>query len=317
MTRDVTTSQVAAPTGDAVVVGACPSCGSPDRRSWLRHDTLSLWQCEACGLGYSDPQPRGTVEQRYLNEHDLARHIGAHEPRKRALNERRLAQLPPASGGKRLLDVGCGDGLFAAMAVERGWEAHGVEFNPPAARVARDRGINVIEGRLEDADLGEALFDLVTSWDVIEHVPEPTSFIDRLAAAVAPGGVLVVTTLNRGALVARVFRGRWSMVADEHFTYWDARSLRHAFEARGLRAIRTTHFGLGRDFVVWVDRWRGSPQHIANPQQATGRFRRPPVSPSRWDSGRVALAAEAALNRLLDVAALGVGVQLVLSAPSS
>lgn len=299
-----------------VVLGACPSCGSTDRRRWLRHDALHLWLCDACGLGYSDPQPRAAVERRYLEEYDLAEHFGAHEARKRALNSRRLDRLPDPAAGQRLLDVGCGDGLFAAMAGERGWEPHGVELNPPAARAARDRGVAVVGGRVEDVAVPEASFDVVTAWDVIEHVPEPVAFIAALVRALAPGGTLVVTTLNRRSLVARCFRGNWSMVADEHFTYWDARSLRKAFEANRMNTIQTMHFGLGRDFVGWIDRLRGGPARLARTRRDPSRAPQPRDAASRWDSGPVALALEALLNRLLNATSLGVGVHIVLRAPS-
>jgi SAM-dependent methyltransferase len=295
-----------------VALGCCPSCGSGARRRWFRHPQLRLWLCEDCGLGYCDPQAREAVRQRYLREHDLAAHFAAHEARKRALNARRLESLPDPISGQRLLDVGCGDGLFAAMARGRGWQAHGVELNPPAAARARDRGIAVVEGRLEHAGLPDASFHLVTAWDVIEHVPEPPEFVTHLARVVAPGGTLVVTTLNRRALVARAFRGRWSMVADEHFTYWDIDSLRRAFARAGMRTVRATSFGLGRDFVTWIDRCRGRPAHLA--AAGDGLIRAQPPQDAGWDTRRVLLAAEAMLNRALDVTSLGVGVQLVLRA---
>lgn len=224
------------------------------------------------------------------------------------LNSRRLDRLPPPRPGGKLLDVGCGDGQFAAAAHARGWEPHGVELNPPAARRARERGVLVREGRLEDLDFEPASFELVTAWDVIEHVPDPAAFIDHLVRAVAPGGRIVVTTLNRKALVARAFRGRWSMVVIDHFTYWDARSLRAAFARTGLRATEATSFGLGRDFVAWIDRAGGRPSSVA---QATTR-----ASPSAasteagWDTQGLVLRVESAVNRLLDRTMLGVGIEL-------
>lgn len=296
-----------------MVIGACPSCGSAGRRRWLRHPELALWLCQGCGLGYSDPQPRTLVERRYLSQYDLADHFGALEARKGTLNAHRLDRLPIPAAGDALLDVGCGDGQFAAAARDRGWDTYGIELNPPAAQRARERGINVVEGRLESADLPAARFDVVTAWDVIEHVPEPSAFAERLVRLVAPGGLLALTTLNRRALVARTFRGRWSMVAVDHFTYWDASSLSRLFAGHDMRTISRRSFGLGRDFVAWIDRLRGRREQLASIEPIASRS--PTALASGWDARPVVLRAERALNRLLDATSLGVGVEMLLRAP--
>lgn len=297
-------------------IATCPGCGAPERRRWLRHPELMLWLCERCGLGYSDPQPRDAVAQRYLVDYDLAAHFGAHEHRKGVLDARRLDRLPPPHPGQALLDVGCGDGQFALAAAARGWDVRAVELNPPAVRRARERGVAVVEGRLEDGRPEPGAFDVVTAWDVIEHVAEPRPFIDQLARVVAPGGLVVVTTLNRAALVARMFRGRWSMVAIDHFTYWHARSLLIAFAGSGLQAVRTTSFGLGRDFVFWVDRLRRRPAWLAGADAARGVPASAP-SPGGWDTQPRVLSAERALNRVLAATSLGVGLEAVFRAPAA
>ena len=286
-------------------LGACPACLETRRRPWFRHPRLTLWVCARCGLGYSDPQPREFVEQRYLHEYDLAEHFGDLEARKAALIDRRLGELGPPTRGRRLLDVGCADGQFAAAAQARGWRAAGVELNPPAAQRARERGIEVMEGHLEDVEPAGGSFDLITAWDVIEHVPEPRPFAAKIARLLATDGRVVVTTLNRRALVARAFRGRWSMVVEDHFTYWHARSLRYVFETAGLQSVSTSSFGLGRDFVTWLDRAPRVPGAGAA-RQGDGAGR----PAAGWDTRPVVLAAENALNRVLDASALGVGIQM-------
>lgn len=301
------------PTG-GVHVGACPGCKARERRRWHRHAEVTLWLCARCGLGYSDPQPRAAVQRRYLSDYDLAEHFGAHEQRKAVLTARRLDRLPQPRAGQRLLDVGCGDGQFAVAAAVRGWDVSGVELNPPAAQRTRERGIAVFEGRLEDVDYAPGTFDVVAAWDVLEHVPEPRVFVEHLTRLVASGGLVVLTTLNRNALVARVFRGGWSMVAIDHFTYWHARSLHVAFARSGLRAVRTTSFGLGRDFVFWMDRLRRRPGWTATADAA------PVVAPARgraagWDTQPRVLSAERVLNRFLAATSLGVGVEVAFRAP--
>ena len=291
-------------------LGACPSCGCSQRRSWVHHPRLALWLCTRCGLAYSDPQPRALVERRYRHDYDLAAHFGAVQERKATLIQSRLDRLPTNVGGRRLLDVGCADGQFAAAAVARGWRPTGVELNPPAVQRARDRGVEVVAGDVQTVDLEAATFDVVTAWDVLEHVPDPRRFVDRISRLVAPGGVVVLTTLNRRALVARAFRSRWSMIVEDHFTYWDRRSMRYAFASTGLIPAQETSFGLGRDFVAWIDWWRrrSQAQHATSASSA--------IQASRpWDTRPAVLALERKANRILDVTSLGVGIEVVLRAP--
>lgn len=147
----------------AMTIGKCPACGVAERRRWYSHDQMQLWICRVCGLGYSDPQPVDLVEERYLSRYDLAEYFETLEARKSVMNERRLDRLPQPRSGKTLLDVGCGDGQFAAAALSRGWTAAaGIELNPPAAEKARKRGVEVHQGNMEEIDLGGRTYDTVT-----------------------------------------------------------------------------------------------------------------------------------------------------------
>lgn len=281
-------------------LGRCPSCDGPSHGGVRRLAGLELHRCKRCDLVYSDPQPRRTVDYRYESEYDLADHFAEREPRKRVLFERRLDRLgpPPAEGRRRLCDVGCGDGLFLEMASERGWSGSGVELNPPAARKARERGFEVAEGKLEAIDhLSWRTFDVVTSWDSLEHTPAPREFMRRIERLLAPGGRLGLTTLNRRSLVGMTFQGRWSMVVPDHFTYWNRKSLGFLVRAVGLDVADLHSAGLGRDFVRWMDHRRlagdGSPS---------------PAAHRTWDTGRATLVLERALNFFLDATMTGVEI---------
>ncbi|MGH2957573.1 MAG: class I SAM-dependent methyltransferase [Solirubrobacterales bacterium] len=271
---------------------------------------MTLLSCGDCGLVFTDPLQRDRVRRRYLTEYDLAEHFGHVAPRKRALFERRLEQLPaPAPGRDRLIDVGCADGQFAELAARLGWRVDGVELNPPAAARARQRGVNVHEGPFEALDqLPWGSFDLVTSWDVLEHTPDPRPFAERLARLARPGATVALTTLNRRSLVAWLFGMRWAKIGEEHFTYWDRRSLVGLLNAAGMEVEQLSTFGLGRDLFRWLDRLQG---HLRRNPGEAGRVSGagPPGRAARgWDTLRGVLMAERAVNTVL--AAVGGGIEL-------
>ncbi len=287
----------------------CPACGSTRATAVGEAQGLSFHRCAQCDLVFVDPPPRERVREKYVEDYDLAEHFGPLATRKRVLYEGRLANLPsPAPGRNRLCDVGCADGQFLGLAATRGWQPYGIELNPPAAAAARARGAEVSVGVLEEIDdLPWGQFDLVTSWDVLEHTPDPRPFAERLVRLLAPGGTLVVTTLNYDSLVRRCFGWQWSMVCEDHFTYWNARSLRTLFEVQGLTLRHERSFGLGRDFVTVLDRL-GARRRRRAPEVSPAATAAAP-SPAGWDVNPAVLAVERVCNWVLDTTGSGVGVE--------
>jgi 2-polyprenyl-3-methyl-5-hydroxy-6-metoxy-1,4-benzoquinol methylase len=291
-------------------VAACPACGSVTTHALHQAKGLNFHRCGRCDLVFVHPQPRDQVRAKYTHEYDLASHFGAWAPRKRVLSNRRLAHLSqPRSGQDRLCDVGCADGQFLQAAAERGWRTFGIELNPPAAAAARVAGAEVVVGVLEEIDeLAWGSFDVVTCWDVLEHTPDPRPFSERLVRLVAPGGTLVVSTLNYQSLVRLWFGFRWSMICEDHFTYWNARSLRQLFDVQGLKLVRLTTFGIGRDFVAGLDRLRHRRQRgdlDPNPLTTTTDL--------SWDVNPAILAVENLCNRMFALVGGGVGLEAVFS----
>lgn len=286
----------------------CPGCGGHRWKPAFTARGIYCVGCLDCGLVYSNPQPRDRVLEKYLKEYDLAEHFGDYEARKSSLIGRRLDRIgAPPPGRSRLCDVGCGDGLFLELARDRGWEVLGIELNPPAAERVRGRGIDVVEGEVERMeDLPWGMFDVVTGWDTIEHTPEPRVFLGKMVRLMAPVGRLHLTTLNRRSLVARAFGARWSLVVEDHFTYWDQRSLRELAHQVGLAVLHERSGGLGRDFVRWVDVLRRV--KASSSSTVTGGT---PSRPSDWGASPAILRAESALNRLLDATATGVEIEIV------
>jgi hypothetical protein len=71
-------------------------------------------------------------------------------------------------------------GVFLDVLRSTGWQAQGVEFSPSAAQMAIKKGFQVFQGDWQNASFSENTFDLISLWDVIEHIPEPVKALQRI-----------------------------------------------------------------------------------------------------------------------------------------
>lgn len=100
--------------------------------------------------------------------------------------------------GRRLLDAGCGTGLFSQVASERGARVTSVDVGPGLlAEVAKKCDSERVVGSVEELPFADASFEVVVCTEVIEHTPEPSRAVTELARVLEPGGTLVLTTPNR------------------------------------------------------------------------------------------------------------------------
>jgi ubiquinone/menaquinone biosynthesis C-methylase UbiE len=140
----------------------------------------------------------------------------------------------------RLLDMGCGLGYFVQAAGRHsGWDAHGYEISPAAVQYAREvlKLENVNCGRLEDAGFPAESFDIVTLWDVLDHIPRPDPVLRRCQALLKPGGLLFIRTPNiaNQLLRSRIKRWLWGMRPD--WGYMKARDHAHHYSAESIARL--------------------------------------------------------------------------------
>jgi ubiquinone/menaquinone biosynthesis C-methylase UbiE len=138
---------------------------------------------------------------------------------------------PPA--GRRLLDVGAYTGVFVDIAAQHGWNAWGVEPSAWAVEEAQAQGLQMIPGTLEAAGLAAESFDVVTMWDVIEHVTSPLATLQAAQRVLKPGGYLVVHTMDLNSLFARLAGRRWPWFMEMHLTYFTRQTLGAMLERAG------------------------------------------------------------------------------------
>lgn len=109
----------------------------------------------------------------------------------------------------RLLDVGCSSGAFLGAAVRLGYRAEGVEPAAKAAATAQAAGLKVRQGLLHEAAYADGEFDVVTLFEVIEHLKEPKALLQECQRILRPGGILLVGTGNAAGWSARTMGAHW------------------------------------------------------------------------------------------------------------
>lgn len=177
----------------------CALCGSGDAVHLTTKDGFTVVRCRVCSLVYvGDPPTEAELARFYSAESGYhAERIAAADTPADDLTEARgnLRLLSRHRRGGRLLDVGCSTGQFLRVARDAGWEASGLEYSDATARVARERhGLDVRTGALDARALAGQRFDVITLWDVLEHLPEPRQALIALRGAVGDDGLLVIKT---------------------------------------------------------------------------------------------------------------------------
>ena len=132
-------------------------------------------------------------------------------------------------GGGRLLDVGCGSGDWLLSMRERGWQVDGLDFDEKAVNAARQTGLPIRHGSLEQQKFPDDTFDAITLFHVVEHVPDPVQTLAECARILKKGGTLALFTPNSASLSHRIFGADWrGLEPPRHLHIFSMSSMRRA-----------------------------------------------------------------------------------------
>ena len=238
MNRDMGSNAAnTAEVGEAPKCGLCGGAGT----SWSTKAGYLLFSCTSCGNGFL---PQGEIpaqlEELYSREYfEGKRSTGypaylAEAPMLERNFEDRLAWIERLHAPGRILDVGTAYGFFLRVARARGWDAMGVEIAADCAEeAARLAEVPVVAGDFLDADL-PADFDVITLFDVIEHMRDPMACLRRAADLLNPGGLLVIETGDVASRWARLLGRHWYFLdPPQHLFYFSAAGLKQALTQCG------------------------------------------------------------------------------------
>jgi len=212
---DPATGRVAASLVESI---ACPFCGSHAFRTRIVKHGFTYVTCTQCSFVYVNPQLTPEAVRNVYNDEDVREFFFRElllpyvERDQKPEFERRIDELKRAvrNPNPRLLDVGCAAGLFLLLASQRGFEVEGLELNNSYVDYIKShRPLKVQAKLLEEVHYPHASFDVVTLWDVLEHLPNPVGTLGEVARILKGNGVVAFTTINHNCINEKLLKAHW------------------------------------------------------------------------------------------------------------
>ena len=261
-------ARVGLPPGAELEPAGCLFCppGTPVRERFS-DPPFAVVECTGCGLVFVSPRVSAdrlpdVYGERYWQSPE-AKAYGYADYRGEEANWRRTyarrarvldGRLSP---GARILDVGCAAGYFCELMRERGFDVRGVELSAPMAAEARARlgAERVHLGTIFDTPYEDASFDLVTFWDVVEHLPDPIAALREARLLLKPEGLLLIETQNVESRFARLMGRRWQHFKQvEHLWHFSPATAGRLLDAGGFAPVSLTAKRAGKhvgwDFIA-------------------------------------------------------------------
>ena len=246
----------------------------------------NLWHCCGCTCAYLDPRPTeetihlayqcyythgknsdsviptgsGYIKEAMMNDH-LCTRLGVRRKPRLPLGRfllyalspaymhaagRYVRHLPAPSEKSVCLDVGCGDGSFFEIAKSCGWHADGLEPDPIAAQVAREKGMAVYMGRLPNTGFKGAIYDYATMNHVVEHLHNPVLALQEIKRILKPGGSVWIATPNTDSAASRRFGMNWrGLEPPRHLVLFNSASLTEMLALAGFKDVAALPVGAG------------------------------------------------------------------------
>ncbi len=223
----------------------CPVCRLDDTSFAFEKDGFTYVKCLECGMLYINPQLdedkiraqyRSLPSQNYWIEVlQTERQLKYDTKKFRGALEDMMMFAEPG----KLLDIGCNLGIFLDLARKKGWDAHGVELNEKARAVAEKKfGLDIYGKPLEELDLEPESFDVITLWEVLEHLTNPRDILEQAHRLLKPNGMIVILVPNCDSLAIRMMHGKTAAFGWGHLWYFTPASLETLLNQYGFKVFK-------------------------------------------------------------------------------
>jgi 2-polyprenyl-3-methyl-5-hydroxy-6-metoxy-1,4-benzoquinol methylase len=242
----------------------CPICESAVDNKFLENierngRIYTIYFCRECNVGVTIPRPSDDdVSQLY----DTGTYRATTGKRFNAFFEyliysfriQRKRRIEKFQKSGRILDIGCGRGLFLYIMKRNGWDVLGSELNDETASYAREKyGISINTGDPLDWGIPDESIDVITINHVLEHLDNPVKMVSACKRLLKPKGLLVVSVPNINSLQASVGKTVWFHLDAPHHRYHFSESgLKRLLDRKSFRILKVRRFDLEYNIYGWL-----------------------------------------------------------------
>lgn len=223
----------------------CLLCRIPMNK-YLYKNGYWIYRCPRCHLGETDLKKEYDVfvkefySQGYYEGDPTRSAYASYEADKPLIvrNMKKFLSFISAKKPKgKLLDVGCAFGYFVELAISQGYDAYGFDASRFAAKTASELvgKSRIKEGTIQSVSYPKGSFDVITLFDVFEHLQDPLNDMKKLSSLLKKDGVILIATGDTKSIAARIFQRRWTFyIPPQHIFFFHRRNVRELLHAAGL-----------------------------------------------------------------------------------
>jgi len=217
----------------------CPSCQENNCQQMFTKEGGVYVKCKSCNMVYLNPvftnesltqyYTNNQVEQGVVVADDIPFYVN--------LYNKGLTSAENIVSVGNILDIGCSSGIFLDIAKDRGWKTYGLELNKIEFSVSEGKGHKVQNKLLENA-LFDEKFDIISLWDVFEHIKDGSSVLKLMKGLLTNNGVILLQIPNSDALAAKIMQKKCNMFDGlEHVNLYGVESLTKLIESNELKIL--------------------------------------------------------------------------------
>lgn len=238
----------------------CNTCSSDNTRHLISIENAKIVKCNNCDLVYLNPRPtkkeleklyqkgyyknKGFFKGKYCGYYDYYKNVEG-TIKTFSIVQKNLKKIKQKA---KLLDIGCGPGIYLGVAERDGFEVRGLEISKEGFEIAKSK-FKVINKTLEEANIKEK-FDIITLFDVIEHIPNPKDILLRINKLLNKDGIVCIITPDSNSFLAKLLGSKWPEFKRwrEHIYFFSTSTLNRLLENTGFELVKT--HTIGKYFIL-------------------------------------------------------------------